>query len=175
MSQIVKIHLAEKVVTLKFDNLELEVDVDSYLKVDYGNLMGDIITFPVFFSQISQLRAEAESNVNEAKMSLEIYAAKQRGYYRKKLFADNSKKPTVEELADAIALDQGYQNEQKKYINAQRDFGYLDALYWSAKSKDGKLNKIIDKMQTIDAQDVVEGTFNGIMIKTTQAHIVKKN
>jgi len=171
----VRISLGDKDIVLQYEDLDINIDVDNYLKVDYGNLMGDIITFPVFFSQLAHLRGEAETNASIKKMELDIYEAKQRGYYRKKLFADNQKKPSIQEVEDAVMIDPGYSQKRKKQINADRDFHYLDALYWSAKSKDGKLNKIIDKLGDRDILDVVEGVFNGISINAARSFIGKRD
>lgn len=172
--ETLKMHLPTRVITLTFGNLDLDIDVDECMKVDYGNLVGDMITFPLFFSQIAQLRAEAESQVVESKAQFEFFQAKQSAYFRKKLFQDTSKKPTKDEVEDAVLLDPAYAVEQKKHINAMRDFGQIDALYWAAKSKDGKLNRMIEKLQISDLQDVIDGTFNGVAIKGVKSSIVQR-
>ena len=169
-----RIELGNKVVTLIFENLDLEIEVENYTQIDQGNLVGEILTFPAFFSQLAHLRAEAMATYDDKKVEVKIYEAKQREYYRKKLFKEKEKRPSNQEVDDAVMIDPGYEQKHKQLINRQRDFEYLDAMYWSAKSKDGKLNKLADSLSEKSLEEIVDGVCNGIVIRTKSLAMPKK-
>ena len=58
---------------LIFDNFDEDVDIDSLLKIDYSNLIGELVTFPVILNRFGILLAEAESQVAETKLHLDGY------------------------------------------------------------------------------------------------------
>ena len=58
MKKVIKIK--DKTYFLKFDDFDENVDVDSLLKIDYGNLLGELVTFPVVVNRFGVLLADAE-------------------------------------------------------------------------------------------------------------------
>ena len=55
------IKVGEKTYKLLFDNFDEDMNIDELLKIDYSNLIGELITFPVIVNRFGQLLAEAES------------------------------------------------------------------------------------------------------------------
>lgn len=173
--EIIKISLKNKIVSLKISNFDTDVDTEDILSIDFCNILGEILTFSVVMNRIGNLQAEADNLVNEARMELEIKAAELGEYYRKSLTkyitvkGQEEKKvtlPTVAEVDNATLLDAAYQNTRKKYIRLQKEKQYIDSLFWSAKSKDGKLDKLSEKLRPAEFEgEILEGTINGVMIK----------
>jgi len=175
MEELIKIPLGEKIISLKISNFDTDIDTDNITKIDFCNILGEILTFPVIMNRIGNLQAEVDSLVSEAKMELEIKSAELGEYYRKSLTkyttvtGKDEKKvslPTIAEVENSILLDPAYQNARKRYIRLQKEKQYIDSLYWSSKSKDDKLNKLSEKLRPEEFEkDILDGTINGIMIK----------
>jgi len=163
-----------KMVILTLQEFNPEMEVDEILRIDYGNIMGELLTFPVLFNRIANLQAEMASVVAEAKLDTDIFEAQLMEEYRKKLAAGSEKgKVTAIEVENALKLDARYRAKKTLYIKHQKNLAYLDSLYWSAKSKDDKLNKLSDKLRPEDMdKEVLEGVVNGILIKFTKKSIL---
>ena len=157
-----------KMAILVIQPLNSEMEVDDLLRIDYGNIMGEILTWPLMYNRISNLRAEQESIVSQVKMDTDIFEAQLMEEHRKRLTATGNKF-TVGEVETAVKLDTRYSIKRKGLFKVQKNFAYLDALYWSAQSKDQKLNKMIDKMRPEEFEkELLEDTINGVMIKLSR-------
>ena len=154
-----------KMATLVIQPFESEMEIDDMLKIDYGNIMGEILTWPLMYNRISNLRAEQENIVSQVKMDTDIFEAQLMEEHRKRLTGSGNKF-TVGEVESAVKLDARYAVKKRHFFQVQKNFAYLDALYWSAQSKDQKLNKMIDKMRPEEFEkELLEDTINGVMIK----------
>jgi len=177
------IELPDKMIVLKSTTYDNEIDVDSALSIDYGNIMGEILTFPVFLNRVGVLLAEAEDSLRQAQFEIGlsekelknvILQAKKRAKTSLKQSGTNS--PTLEEISikaseDEIAkkAEADYNDEYLQFLRVNKERDQINTLYWSAKSKDEKLNKISDKIRPEDFQhEILEGHINGIMIKSTE-------
>ena len=149
-----------------FDEDEV-TDIDSLLKIDYSNLIAELVTFPVVVNKLGIMLADAETAVSEAKLNKEIYEAKLKEKLRISLAEDNKgKAPTVEQLNNATVSDKAYQALCKKEIACKKARDYMLTIYLSAKDKSEKLNKLSLSIQPGDVSDsMLEGQINGIVIK----------
>lgn len=164
------ITIGEKTFTLTFDKFDEEMDIDSLLKIDYSNLIGELVTFPVIVNRFGQLLAEAESQVSEAKLNLEVFEAKTKEKLRIELAAENnSKAPTVEALNNAVVSNKAYQSMRKRLIEAQKTRDYMNSIFWSAKDKSSKIDKLSLTVQQGDIADAaIEGKVNNVLIKKSR-------
>lgn len=164
------ITIGNKTYKLLFDSFDEDMDIDSLLKIDYSNLIGELITFPVIVNRFGNLLAEAESQVAEAKLNLEVFEAKTKEKLRSELAeANNGKAPTVEALNNAVVGNKAYQAMRKKYIETQKMRDYVNSIFWSAKDKSEKLNKLSLTIQQSDISDsLIEGKVNNVLIKRTK-------
>lgn len=155
---------------LIFDDFDEEMDIDSLLKIDYSNLIGELITFPVIVNRFGNLLAEAESQVSEKKLSLEVYEAKLKERLRITLSeSNNGKAPSVDALNTAVTIDKGFQALRKSLIASQKTRDYINSIFWSAKDKSNKLDKLSLSIQPGDLSDsVIEGRVNNVLIKKTE-------
>ncbi len=153
-----------------FDEFNEDTDVDSLLKIDYSNIIGELITFPVIVNRFGNLLAEAESQVSEVKLNLEVFEAKTKEKLRLELAEQNGgKNPTVEALNNAVIANKAYQVLRKKFIEVQKTRDYINSIFWSAKDKSAKLDKLSLTISSGDLADsVIEGRINNVLIKRTE-------
>lgn len=151
---------------LRFDDFDEDVDIDSLLKIDYSNLIGELITFSVIVNRFGQLLAEAESQVALAKLNLEVTEAKLKESMRVKLADRNGKAPSVDAVNSAVTLEKSYQAMRRNLIEKQKTRDYMNSIFWSAKDKSEKLDKLSLTIQPNDLPDtVIEGRVNNVLIK----------
>lgn len=155
---------------LIFDNFDEDVDIDSLLKIDYSNLIGELVTFPVILNRFGILLAEAESQVAETKLNMDVYEAKTKERLRIELAEQNNgKAPTVEALNNAVVSNKAYQAMKRKYIEVVKIRDYINSIFWAVKDKSEKLNKLSLSIQPGDLSDsVIEGRVNNVLVKKTK-------
>lgn len=164
------IQVGENTYKLLFDDFDEDMDIDSLLKIDYSNIVGELITFPVIVNRFGNLLAEAESKVAESKLNLEVFEAKTKERLRNELAeANGGKNPTVEALNNALLMNKSYQVMRRSYIEVQKTRDYINSIFWSAKDKSAKLDKLSLTVQSGDIPDsVIEGRVNNVLIKKTR-------
>lgn len=164
------INIGDAQYVIKFDEFEDDIEIDDLLKIDYSNLIGEIVTFPSIVNKFGLMLADAESQVQEKKLSLEIYEAKCKERLRITLAeANNGKNPTVDQLNSAVLNDKGYQAARRTYINAQKVRDYLNSCLWAAKDKDGLLQKLSLSINVGDVPEgVIEGRVNHTLIRKSK-------
>lgn len=156
-------------VTQPFDG---DIDTESLLKIDYHNVIGEVLTFPVVFNRIANMKAEMSNIVAEEKLDFEVFEAQLYKDHQQKLMALGEKKPSIKDVEASVLLDPKFVLKKKKFLSRQRDFEYLDSLYWSAQSKDTKLNRLSEKIKPEDFEnELLEGTINGVVVKMTKKSI----
>ena len=155
---------------LIFDNFDEDVDIDSLLKIDYSNLIGELVTFPVILNRFGILLAEAESQVAETKLNMDVYEAKTKERLRIELAEQNNgKAPTVEALNNAVVSNKAYHAMKRKYIEVVKTRDYINSIFWAVKDKSEKLNKLSLSIQPGDLSDsVIEGRVNNVLVKKTK-------
>ena len=155
---------------LLFDDFDEDMDIDSLLKIDYSNIIGELITFPVIVNRFGNLLAEAESKVSETKLNLEVFEAKTKERLRVELAeANGGKNPTVEALNNALLMNNAYQVMRKRFIEVQKTRDYINSIFWSAKDKSSKLDKLSLTVQGGEIPDeVIEGRVNNVLVKKTK-------
>ena len=164
------IQVGETTYKLLFDDFDEDMDIDSLLKIDYSNIIGELVTFPVIVNRFGILLAEAESKVSESKLNLEVFEAKTKERLRNELAeANGGKNPTVEALNNALLMNKSYQALRKQFIEIQKTRDYVNSIFWSAKDKTSKIEKLSLTVQNGDIPDsIIEGRVNNVLIKKTK-------
>lgn len=170
MKEKITIPLKDKVAVLSIECFDTDIDTDELVKIQYHNLIGEILTFPVLMNRIGNLKAEIEEILAETRLAVDIGTAELKEYYRRNLTINSdsakAKKPTVDEVESAVQMDLKYINLRKRLIRVQREVSNIDSLYWAAKSKDDKLNRLSDKLRPQEFEgEIIEDTINGISFK----------
>lgn len=161
------INIGDSRYVLKFDEFEDDVNIDALLKIDYSNLLGEMITFPTIVSKFGNMLAEAESQVSEKKLDLDVTEAKLKEKYRLELSEKNGgKNPTVDQLNAVVLQDKVFFAKKKSYISAQKIRDYMLTTYLAAKDKSEKINKVYFQANAGDIpEQVIEGRINSTMVK----------
>lgn len=162
------IELKSKMVVLKTLPFDTDIDVDEVLKIDYSNLVGEILTFPVLLNRIANLKAEMQHIVNESEIDVRVFEAQLTEEKRKDIL-NKGGKGTVAEIEAAVRLDSRYRLKKNDFFAKQKNLDYLDSLYWAAQSKMNLLNKISDKIRPEEFEkELLEDVVNGVMVKVSR-------
>lgn len=166
------IELKNKMVVLNVLPFDTDIQVDDLLKIDYSNLIGEILTFPVLLNRIMNLKAEMSNIVKDSKIDLDVFEANL-SEQKRKLLTSGGQKVTVGEVANAVTMDATFISKQKMHYERERNLDYLDALYWSAQSKSKLLEKISDKIRPSEFEgELLTDTINGVAIKMAKKAII---
>ena len=66
-------------------------------------------------------------------------------------------------------MNKAYQTMRKQYIEVQKTRDYINSIFWSAKDKSSKLDKLSLTVQGGDIPDsVIEGRVNNVLVKKTK-------
>lgn len=154
-----------KMAVLSIQDFEGEIDIEDLLKIDYSNLLGEILTWPVVFNRIANLKAEAAHQLAVLKFQTDAVEAQLYEKHKNALQAAGSK-GSIKDVEMAVLRDKIFKLKNESVNEAQRNFDYCDSLYWSAQSKDKKLDKLTDRMKPEEFEtELLEGTINNVQIK----------
>lgn len=164
------VNIAGKQYILRIGEFDEDFDVEEFLKIDYSNLVGELVTFPIIENRIGIMLADAESKVTEVKLNRDILEAKLKEKYMIALTdVNNGKRPTIDAINAAVLQDKGYQAIIRSKIAAEKARDYANSLLWACKSKSQKIEKL---SLTIQNQEVsaeqLEGKVNGIVISRSK-------
>ncbi len=161
-------------VTNLFEDDE-EIDIDKILRVDHNHLLAETLTFSVILNKLGSLLAQANSDLREAKLDLEIWYSRTKAEIRESWDNDETRKLvrgykyTIDQVTDHVEGLGGYKARKKKIIGLEKQQEYINSIYWAAKSKDDKLDKLssVIGLGDGDTSEVDGRVFNGIkmMIK----------
>ena len=160
------IQIGENTYQLRFDEFDEEMDIDALLRIDYTNLIGEMVTFPVIVNRFGNMLAEAESKVAEVKLNIDILEAKLKERLRIELSeANGGKNPTVDALNNSILLDKAYQVMRKKYVETQKQRDYINSIFWSCKDKSDKISILVKSSDITMNTDLSEAKINNVLVK----------
>lgn len=167
------VNIAGKQYALHVGEFDEDFQVEDFLKIDYSNLVGELITFPIIENRIGLMLADAESKVSEVKLNRDIMEAKLKEKYAVSLTDENGgKRPTVDAINSAVLQDKGFQIILKKKIEAEKVRDYIFSLFTACRSKSGKLEKLSLTIQNQEIPpELLEGKVNGIVIKKAKRAI----
>ncbi len=174
------IQLENKIVVIKILPFDTDIDVSELTRIHHHNMIGEILTCSVLLNRVGNLLADMEEHLSQSKLDFEIFMANQKEKKRKELTVEiiDSKgktkfdKPTLDEVDNAVFITPEYKIKRKNIIRIQKEFAYINSLYWSVKSKDDKLNKLSEKIKPEDFEkEIIEGVINGVMIRSFNKEI----
>ena len=134
-SDKIVIELKNRNVVLSVLPFSTDVDVDDLLKIDFHNVMGEILTFPVLYNRICNLKADQENIVTISEMDFKVFEAQLTEEKQKKLSATAEKKPTIKDVETAVLMDSRYMIKFKALAEQRKNLGYLIGLERSAAKK----------------------------------------
>lgn len=179
MEEIKTFALGDKMVSLIFTSFESEINVDDMLKIDYANIMGELLTFPVILNRLGVMLSEMEAEVKKAEFNIslakdEFDEAKAKIEQEVKIeLLKTIKSPTLSEISGGAMQRNDYKEAKTKYntsiikkIEIEKDKENLKSFYWSAKAKSDILTKMTDKLSPLEFEgEIIDSKINGILIK----------
>ena len=174
------IEVKGKVYRLQIQDFGPDIDLDDIIGIDYSNILGELLTFPVVFNRIGILKAEIDNFWANARLDLEIKRARLEEQYRIELTEDgkdykgNHKvvKPTKAEVDNAVTIDEEFIQQNRNLLELEKKKAYMETLYWSCQSKDSKLNRFSEKIRPEQFEgELLQDTVNGVFIKRAKAVI----
>lgn len=147
----------DKSLILKFIDItdNEEIDLDRVLRVDVANIALELTTFPVLLNQIGFLMAEANFAANMAKLNLELTESRVAQQIREEYFEKNDKQLSNERVSEAVTVHPEYRKMKVVYFQRLKEQEQINSFYWSAKSKDTKLDKLTMSVQTGDIEEAL--------------------
>jgi len=172
----ISLKIGDKEITIStkvFENQE-EIDIDKILRIDHNHLLAESLTFSVILNGLGMLMIDSEHKVKESKLDLEIWYSKERDRVRLSWDEDPERKAvrgakyTMDQIKDAVESSAVYRMKKRKIAELEKAYGYMNTIYWSAKSKDQKLNSITSEIVKGELNfDEINGKkFNGVMISS---------
>lgn len=173
------INLKNKTIKITINDFNENIDIEDILKIDYANIIGELLTFPVILNRFGVLLADMDNLLRETTFNLKIAKDNldlKKAEFEKKQYLELKKTinaPTVTQISGAVLQDPEYQAEVEKYrieerklMKVQHDKDNINSIYWSSKMKSDILTKMTDKIQPKDFEgEILEGRINGMMIK----------
>lgn len=151
-----------------------DIQVEELLQVDYANILGDIITFPVIFNRITNIKAEMDNYLREQEFDLKAYEA-QLYMDHKKALIGAGEKATEAGIDMAVKRDPKYKVKQFEFMKYEKQAAILDGLYWSAKMKGKMLEAISMKIKPEDFEkEILVDTINSVTITAQKNHFTQK-
>jgi len=168
-----KFTMGDNVIQFKLDDFEDNMDIDKLLKIDYSNLMAELITFPVVVNRFGLLAAEMDGLVQESKLDLSIYEAKAKERIRNAFDADDERKRyTIAEVDDALTMDKIWQKKKQKFNRVTKEKEFMYTIYQSAKDKSHKLDKLSMTLKFGDMDDqILQSQLNKVYFKIKKGTI----
>ena len=165
--------MGDNVVQFRLDDFDDNMDLDKLLKIDYSNLMAELITFPVVVNRLGLLAAEMDSIVQETKLDLSIYEAKAKERIRNAFESDPDKKRyTIAEVDDALLMDKIWKKKKQTFNRVTKEKEYMYTIYQSAKDKSNKLDKLSMTLRQGDMDEqILQSQLNKVYFKIKKGTI----
>lgn len=140
-----------------------DIPVEDLLQIDYANILGDIITFPVIFNRIANIKAEIDNFLRESEFDMKAFEAQLYEEHKKKLGADG--KVTENAVDMAIKRDPKYKTKHFELLAVKKQADILDGLYWAAKSKTKMLEAVSMKIKPEEFEkDILVDQINSVQV-----------
>lgn len=159
------INLRNKTLVLDIKDFgSADIQIEDLLQIDYANILGDIITWPVIFNRIANIKAEMDNVLREETFDMKVYEAQLYEQHKKALIG-SGEKATETSIDMAIKRDPQYKAKHFMFLRVQKQADILDGLYWSAKSKSKMLEAISMKIRPEDFEkEILVDTINSVKI-----------
>jgi len=135
--------LGNKMVNLIFTDFEGDIDVDDFLKIDYGNLIAELLTYPVIVNRFGILLADIESEVKKGEFNVSIAKSDFEEEKAKieqvvfKILKETINSPTAPQINGAVIQREDYKAALKTFndkklsqIELEGNKAKINSLYW---------------------------------------------
>jgi hypothetical protein len=178
----VAVESEKTIINLRTKTLVLEIkdfggsniEIEDLLQIDYANILGDIITFPVIFNRIANLKAEMDNILREEAFDQKVFEAQLYEELKKKLLG-LGEKATETAIDMAVKRDPRWKVKSFEFFKVQKQADILDGLYWAAKSKSKMLEAVSMKIRPEDFEkEILADTINSVKIVAHKNHFEQR-
>lgn len=172
MSKKYTFTIGDRVIQFKVDEFGDEVDLDKLLKIDYSNIFAEVLTFPVVVNRLGLMAAEMDNMVQQSKLDLRIFEAKQKAMIRMDFEEQGVKRPTIDQIDDEFVSLKSYKKRAQEHYNVIKEKEFVYSAYLSAKDKSGKLDKLSMSLRIGDMDEqILQKQFNNLYFSIKKGHI----
>lgn len=166
MAELIKIPIGDKIIVLKQEEFDTDINMDDITQIQYSNLYGEIVTVSALMNRIGILKAMVDNEYEEYKLDVAIFESEKRRAFISSKIASGEKKPTEQQSDDYLNTHPEVTMKRKRLLVIKRNSDYINALYWSIQSKDRKLSVLMKGVTPEEFADaIIEGSVNTFMIK----------
>lgn len=160
-----EISIGNETYQITSEDFDEEVDIDSLLRIDLSNLVGEIVTYPIIVNRFGIMVAAKEREIAGMKISIDVLDAKLRESLRAEHDSQHIKPPTVDQLNTYVSSHPNMLKKKLAYAKLIEERDILQTTMWCAKDKSEKLNKLSLSLQPDDVQNVqLQGKVNGLNV-----------
>lgn len=169
------IKIGEKKFVLIHREFTDELEIEELLRINIEKLALEAITFPVIVNRLGFLLADANNQVKEREVDMEIFLSKKREEVRQSL---NDNKLAGEKLTQEdikfkqeflVRNDPHYKVKTKQLNDAIRTRDYVNSIFWAAKDKNSKIDLLLKNEQfsfeSLIDSGLKRANMNGVEIK----------
>lgn len=166
MSELIKIPIGDKIIVLKQEEFDADIDIDDVTQIHYENLYGEIVTISALYNRIGILKAQVDNEFEEYKLDCSIFESQTRKTIINKELSLGRKKPSLNDIEDEVNTDPNVIQKRKRLNQLKKNCDYINALYWAIQSKDKKLSVLMKGVTPEEfSERIIEGRVNYFYIK----------
>jgi len=151
-----------QVVSMNYDFSTDGLDIDDILRIDHGNILGELLTFPSLIGKVNMMCADAENAYLQAKLDSRITEAILLKKYKELL---KDQKPTQAYLEAEIHTSEEYVESQEALLATMHILNTMNKFSEACMQKARKLDSITGFVNKTEAE-IAEGTINKIKVRT---------
>lgn len=166
MAELIKIPIGQKIIVLKQEDFDTDIDIDDITQIHYENLYGEIVTISALYNRIGILKAQVDNEYEDYKLDCSIFESQVRKNIISRELSLGRKKPSINDLEDEVNTDCEVISKRKRLNQLKKNCDYITALYWAVQSKDKKLSVLMKGVTPEEFADkIIEGRVNYFYIK----------
>lgn len=166
MSELIKIPIGEKIIVLKQEDFDTDIDIDDVIQIHYENLYGEIVTISALYNRIGILKAQVDNEYEDYKLDCNIFESQTRKNIIARELSLGKKRPSINDLEDEVNTNPDVIAKRKRLNQLKKNCDYITALYWAIQSKDKKLSVLMKGVTPEEFADkIVEGRINYFYIR----------
>lgn len=166
MSELIKIPIGDKIIVLKQEDFDADIDIDDVTQIHYENLYGEIVTISALYNRIGILKAQVDNEFEDYKLDCNIFESQTRKNIISRELGLGKKKPSLNDLEDEVNTNPEVIFKRKKLNQLKKNCDYINALYWAIQSKDKKLSVLMKGVTPEEfSEKIIEGRINYFYIK----------
>lgn len=166
MAELIKIPIGDRIIVLKQEDFDTDIDIDDVTQIHYDNLYGEIVTISALYNRIGILKAQVDNQYEDYKLDCSIFESQVRKDIVSRELALGHKKPSLNDIEDEVNTNPNVISKRKRLNQYKRDCDYINALYWAVQSKDKKLSVLMKGVTPEEFADkIIEGRVNYFYIK----------